>query len=172
MNRDALLRLESLSGLTPHEMKRDHPEDFALLEARLKARLLGLVEEHFADAPPAVRDAVAKLDVEDPSAVRFDRDIGKLLDEARLDEKIDAKARARLAELARNDTPKTLLHRATPIGANPLFRTEIAEARAHRIGKLTGIGTRKIEAIRKLNVDPTQGGGRRPGGASQASSNR
>lgn len=152
MDYDDFVALDALTDLTPDQIAERHPDLFRRVQARLSDRLKSTLEQHFEKAPENVRRTVSRLEIRDPFSTLPSRDVAAALSVGDMSDEERKSGLDRLAKLKFPAPPRAMLHRGTPLAANPLFATELRISRSYRIAKESGVAAETAERLVQKGV--------------------
>ncbi len=156
LDRDAVLALHDVSGLTPAELKSRNAELFEQLQDKALAALRQTLNRHFETASDALRQHVGALDLrpltsQDEPIKAFLR--SSLSGNAELDT-VRREGLVRIEELQAPATLAGLFQPDIAIERNLLFEPELRKASTYRLCGLAGLDEQTVEHLIKDSIHP------------------
>lgn len=147
--KDEVIKLETLSNLSPKELKEEDPKLFLKLRFKAINQLKSSLDSCFQNSSKALRDHIAGLDL----AKAIDEDIspGDILRDSLkppgIRPEIAQEAQERLRELGEFGLPANPLKPNVPLRAQTLTQDSLQQGRVYALGGITGLKDEKIEAV-------------------------
>jgi len=169
MNPDDISRIEAAAGKTVAELAADDPAMLERLRRAAAERLRARVDAHFAQATPALRQAVAQLDLagalsstsdgeededDEESGTGLGRRLAATIAERGAAPEVRAEAERLAASLAPEVSVVAGLPPDAPLAADPTVRAELVRARLHRIGAIAKVAPEKVDRVVTAEATP------------------
>lgn len=150
-----VLKLETLSHLSPKELKEEDSELFLILRSMAISQLKSSLDSRFQNSSKALRDHIAGLDL--AKAIDEGLNPGDILRDslksAGIRPEVVQEAQERLLELGEFGLPTSTLELDTPLRDQTLAHNLLQQGRVYALGGIVGLKEEKIEAV--LDKSPT-----------------
>jgi len=151
MNKKELLKLESLSHLTPKELKRKNRELFNQLKKKADAQFKEILSIRLKEKAEELHQHAEKLaiKIEEGKPVNIKKVVSESLKSIGASDEVIKKVVKRVKELELPDKLEDVLQPEVPLKENPLFHLELQQAKLYHLGDAAKLDEAKTEVMIK-----------------------